>query len=176
MEKYSLQVANLVQQALHHPKNLATESELVEYANSALSAFLEADVDSTETLCSLELIRLCSNMGLPMEDDEEEGKDLLLDVESTVVIIYDLLYLTTLFYHTSAAFMKIDADDSGQISVEEWIIWWLKRVSCLPNPLKQQEAIARNTFKKFDTDDTGSLDTSELYELISSLGTRKMKR
>ena len=66
--------------------------------------------------------------------------------------------------------MKIDADDSGQISVEEWITWWLRRVSCLPNPLKQQEAIAKNTFKKFDTDDSGSLDTSELHSLIESLG------
>ena len=81
-----------------------------------------------------------------------------------------------LFCLPLTAFMKIDADDSGQISVEEWIGWWLKRVSCLPNPLKQQEALARNTFQKFDTDDTGSLDTSELYELISSLGTRKINR
>lgn len=70
----------------------------------------------------------------------------------------------------SSALMKIDADDSGQISVEEWITWWLRRVSCLPNPLKQQEAIAKNTFRKFDTDDSGSLDTSELHALISSLG------
>jgi hypothetical protein len=89
MEKYTLQLANLVKQALHHPKNLATESELVEYANSALSAFLEADVDFTETLSSPELIRLCSNMGLPVEDDEEEGKGLPLDVESTAVIVYE---------------------------------------------------------------------------------------
>lgn len=66
--------------------------------------------------------------------------------------------------------MKIDADDSGQISVEEWIIWWLRRVSCLPNPLKQQEAIAKNTFQKFDSDNSGSLDASELHALISSLG------
>ena len=66
--------------------------------------------------------------------------------------------------------MKIDADDSGQISMEEWISWWLKRVSCLPNPLKQQEAIAKNTFKKFDIDDSGTLEVSELQELITSLG------
>ena len=69
--------------------------------------------------------------------------------------------------------MKIDADDSGQISVEEWIIWWLRRVSCLPNPLKQQEAIAKNTFQKFDSDNSGSLDASELHALISSLGETK---
>ena len=67
--------------------------------------------------------------------------------------------------------MKIDADDSGEIGMEEWISWWLKRVSCLPNPLKQQEAIAKNTFRKFDTDNSGCLDSSELEELITSLGT-----
>ena len=72
---------------------------------------------------------------------------------------------------TSSALMKIDADDSGQISLEEWIGWWLKRVSCLPNPLKQQEAIAVNTFRKYDIDGSGSLDCSELDELIYSLGT-----
>jgi preprotein translocase subunit Sec63 len=70
--------------------------------------------------------------------------------------------------------MKIDADDSGQISVEEWITWWLRRVSCLPNPLKQQEAIAKNTFRKFDTDDSGSLNSYELHALIESLGERLM--
>ena len=71
---------------------------------------------------------------------------------------------------TSSALMKIDADDSGQISQEEWIGWWLKRVSSLPNPLKQQEAIAVNTFRKYDFDGSGSLDCSELNELIYSLG------
>ena len=91
MEKYSSKLTNLVEQALHHPKNLATESELVEYANSALSAFLEADADSTETLTSPELIRLCSNMGLPMEDDEEEGKKLSLNAESFLVTISNII-------------------------------------------------------------------------------------
>ena len=176
MEKHSSKLTKLVEQALHHPKNLATESELVEYANSALSAFLEADADSTETLTSPELIRLCSNMGLPMEDDEEEGEKLSMNAESFVIKIFNINQRLILFHITYAAFMKIDADDSGQISVEEWISWWLKRVSCLPNPLKQQEAIARNTFRKFDTDETGSLDTSELHELINSLGIWKIKR
>lgn len=76
--------------------------------------------------------------------------------------------------HTNlpTALMKIDADDSGQISMEEWITWWLRRVSCLPNPLKQQEAIAKNTFRKFDVDQSGSLDVYELRELISNLGER----
>lgn len=67
--------------------------------------------------------------------------------------------------------MKMDADDSGSISIEEWLAWWLKRVSCLPNPVKQQESIARNTFKKFDVDKSGTLEMSELNELLKSLGT-----
>lgn len=78
--------------------------------------------------------------------------------------------------HTNVptALMKIDADDSGQISMEEWITWWLRRVSCLPNPLKQQEAIAKNTFRKFDIDESGSLDVYELRELLSNLGKKRM--
>ena len=40
----------------------------------------------------------------------------------------------------------------------------------LPNPIKQQEAIARNTFKTFDTSGDGSLDTSELGTLLKKLG------
>ena len=83
MDKYSLQLTKLVEQALHHPKNLATESELLEYANSALTGFLEADADSTETLTTPELIKLCSNMGLPMEDDEEEGIHLSLNAHDS---------------------------------------------------------------------------------------------
>ena len=63
----------LVDHALHKPKNLATESELIEYANGAVLAFQRADVDSSESLTIPELKNLCSDMGLPMEDDEEEG-------------------------------------------------------------------------------------------------------
>jgi hypothetical protein len=74
MAQYSLEMRGLIDQALHNPKNLATESELTEQANSALSAFREADVDSSESLTIPELVSLCSHMGLPMEDDEEEGK------------------------------------------------------------------------------------------------------
>jgi hypothetical protein len=42
----------------------------------------------------------------------------------------------------------------------------------LPNPAKQQEAIARNTFKKFDKDGSGFLDLEELRALIDSLGAK----
>ena len=74
MAQYSLELHNLIDQALHNPKNLATESELTEQANCALAAFREADVDSSESLTIPELVSLCSHMGLPMESDEEEGE------------------------------------------------------------------------------------------------------
>lgn len=72
----SLSAANLkklVDHALHQPKNLATEQELNEHSNAALLAFQRADVDFSDSLTIPELRNLCSEMGLPMEDDEEEG-------------------------------------------------------------------------------------------------------
>ena len=75
MAQYSLELHNLIDQALHNPKNLASESELTEQANAALAAFRDADVDSSESLTIPELVSLCSHMGLPMEDDEEEGEN-----------------------------------------------------------------------------------------------------
>ena len=50
------------------------------------------------------------------------------------------------------------------------------RVGCLPNPAKQQEALARNTFKKFDTDGSGELDMNELRELFVALGATFSKK
>lgn len=40
----------------------------------------------------------------------------------------------------------------------------------MPNPLKQQEAIARNTFNKYDTDSSGCLDITELTLILNELG------
>ena len=68
------------------------------------------------------------------------------------------------------ALAKIDKDDSGCLDIEEWCLWWLGRVSSLPNPLKQQEAIAKNTFAKFDVDRSGTMDAKELGKLCSALG------
>ena len=65
---------------------------------------------------------------------------------------------------------KIDTDQSGSLSAEEWVLWWLKRVSVLPNPLRQQETIALNMFKKLDTDNSGYLDSNEFNNLLLSLG------
>ena len=70
----SADIQKLVENALHTPKNLATELELNEYANAAVFAFQRADVDFSDSLSIKELRILCSEMGLPMEDDEEEGK------------------------------------------------------------------------------------------------------
>lgn len=97
-------------------------------------------MDHNGTLTVDELCNLCNDMGLPMEVDEEE------------------------------AMFKMDTDGSGGLSIEEWCSWWLKRVSCLPNPAKQQEAMAQNTFNKFDADQSGSIDASELENIISALG------
>ena len=63
-----------IDKILHNPKNLSTESELKEHANSAIAAFRAADVDNSGSLSIPELVSLCSHMGLPMEDDEEEGE------------------------------------------------------------------------------------------------------
>jgi len=130
----------IVAKVLQSPKNLATEIELQEQAKVAITQFRENDIDGSETLSFQELKRLCDNMGLPMEQDEEE------------------------------ALAKIDKDGSNSLDLEEWLEWWLMRVSTLPNPLKQQEAIAINTFQKFDLDKSGFLDVSELSNLLSALG------
>lgn len=92
------------------------------------------------TLDIVEIQQLCRDMGLPMEKEEEE------------------------------VLMKMDADGSGLIEMSEWVQWWLKRISNSPNPAKQQEAIARNTFKKFDIDGGGTLDASEIHKLLCTLG------
>eukprot|EP01039_Chlorochromonas_danica_P011273 gene11273-12573_t len=129
-----------IDSVLQSPRNLASQEELLEQARVALKRFLEADVDSSGSLSFQELQRLCEAMGLPMEEEEEE------------------------------ALSKLDEDGNGSLDVQEWVLWWLRRVSALPNPLKQQEAIARNTFAKFDLDHSGYLNASELSDLLDLLG------
>ena len=51
----------------------------------------------------------------------------------------------------------MDNDGSGSLDEEEWITWWLRRASSQPNPAKQQEVIARNTFSKFDFDGSNTI-------------------
>jgi Ca2+-binding EF-hand superfamily protein len=129
-----------VSDVLNQTKNIATEIELREQSKVALNLFIEADIDGSESLSFEELKNLCDMAGLPMENSEED------------------------------ALIQMDKDDSGTLDIEEWVLWWLNRVSTLPNPVKQQEAIARNTFKKFDSDGSGCLDASELGGLTQSLG------
>lgn len=74
----TIDINNWVLQALHSSYNLASESELKEHANAALSAFNNADIDASKSLTIPELRNLCLEMGLPMENDEEEGCNSLL--------------------------------------------------------------------------------------------------
>jgi Ca2+-binding EF-hand superfamily protein len=85
-----------------------------------MKAFKDSDIDGSNELDYNEMKRLCEEMGLPMSNNEEEE------------------------------ILKMDKDGSNTLDLQEWLSFWLKRVSCLPNPAKQQEAIARNTFNKFD--------------------------
>lgn len=139
-QEFTEHIDSWVKSTLDHPKNLATEIELKEQGKVALKAFLDNDADESGALDFGELKNLCQNMGLPMEDDEEEQ------------------------------LRKLDKDDSGTLDIEEWTRWWLFRIATLPNPIKQQEAIARNTFKKLDADGSGNLDCSEFKKLTISLG------
>ena len=121
------------------PANLATENELLEQANIALKAFERAD-DGDNNLVFKELCVLMEDLGLPVEDDEEE------------------------------ALFEMDTDGSGGLSIKEWLVWWLRRVGQSPNPAKQMEALAINTFKKFDQDSSGSIDKVEMRKLVTTLG------
>jgi Ca2+-binding EF-hand superfamily protein len=125
------QLSEIVEELLQNPKNLATKSELNEQAKVAVKLFLDNDSDCNDVLTFDELKNICDFMGLPIEENEEK------------------------------ALKKIDTDNSGSLSIVEWISWWLKRISNFPNPLKQQESIALNTFRKFDRDNSGYLDAEE---------------
>ncbi len=49
--------------------------------------------------------------------------------------------------------------------------WWLHRISRGGGNLNlQQEVLARNTFNKFDSNKSGSIDVNELRELVETLG------
>eukprot|EP01035_Chromulina_nebulosa_P016321 gene16321-21632_t len=134
------QLSEIVEELLQNPKNLATKSELNEQAKVAVNLFLENDSDRNHVLTFDELKNICDFMGLPIEENEEK------------------------------ALKNIDTDHSGSLSIVEWVSWWLKRISNFPNPLKQQESIALNTFRKFDRDNSGYLDAEEFKSLLHALG------
>jgi len=130
-----------VKQQLFDRKNLSSEEELQQQALVIYKAFVVADNGDGE-LNFKELKRMCEDLGLPIEDSEEEDLG------------------------------KKDKDGTGTLDLDEVMCWWLQRVGCLPNPAKQQEALARNTFKKFDNDGSGSLDVVEMKKLFIALGAK----
>jgi len=130
----------IVEDALYDARNLASKSELELQVRSALKAFENSDVDGNGVVTLDELARLCDIMGLPIESDEQDR------------------------------LIQMDTDGSGSLDIDEWITWWVKRSSTLPNPAKQQEVIARNTYEKYDADGSGSIDIGELTKLLEDIG------
>mmetsp|Transcript_5040 Transcript_5040/g.5513 ORF Transcript_5040/g.5513 Transcript_5040/m.5513 type:complete len:688 (+) Transcript_5040:53-2116(+) len=139
-EEFNEKIDTWIKDILQNPRNLASETELHEQGSLALKYFKEYDLDHSNSLTFNELKLLCEHLGLPMERDEEE------------------------------ALLKLDQDGNGTLDLFEFISWWLKRISTLPNPMKQQEAIAKYTFSKYDEDHSGFLDHTELGNLIEALG------
>lgn len=135
-----MELAQYVEKQLGSSKNLATEAELLEQVRVAYNAFICADVSGCAELAFQELTRLCESLGLPMDKDEE-----------------DFL-------------VKMDTNGSGTLDLDEWLSWWLKRVGSSPNPAKQAESLARHTFKRFDADNSGMMDSKELRLLFAELG------
>lgn len=139
----SIDISNfsgIVEDALYDARNLASRAELELQVRSALKAFKNSDVDGNGVITLDELALLCDIMGLPIEADEQDR------------------------------LIQMDTDGSGTLDVNEWIAWWVKRSSTLPNPAKQQEVIARNTYEKYDEDGSGSIDISELTRLLEDIG------
>ena len=131
---------SIVRKVLESPLNLATEKELYEQAAAARLNFDESDRDRSGHLSTDEVERLCLLMGLKRTDEDDEF------------------------------FEKLDANQSGNLDLEEWLEFWLSKVSVSPNPAKQQEVIAAYTFKKFDSDGSNCLDSSELTRVFEQLG------
>lgn len=138
----SILMYELANEIFDSPKNLSSKDELYTAGRVAMKAFKDSDIDGSNELDFNEMKRLCEEMGLPMSGNEEEE------------------------------ILKMDKDGSNSLDLQEWLSWWLKRVSCLPNPAKQQEAIARNTFNKFDKDGSGLIDKTEFVLLLEALGAK----
>ena len=139
-------VEELLSKTLNSPINLSTELELREQVVCAINAFSAADVDRTGHLTVDELGELCDNMGMKIDKN----------IHNNFVAI--------------ASEGSLMGSGKSQVGLNEWLEWWLGRVSQQPNPSKQREIIARNTFQKFDRDGNGSLDVCELSSVLNSLG------
>lgn len=133
-------IDDAIAKALADPKNLSSESELRQQANAAFRAAKASDHDGNEIITTSEIEELTEKMGLPVG----EGAD-------------DII-------------VSMDDDGSGRLEIMEFVVWWIHRVSRLPGTDKQQEIIARNTFKNFDKDQSGTITSEELVDIVSSLG------
>jgi len=131
----------IIESLLIDPLNLSTEAELSAQETQCTMAFERSDRDGNGVLTFDEIFALCASMGLPLEEGEDE------------------------------MLRKMDKDGSGTLEKGEWVVWWLKRVSRMPNPEAQQEVIAAHTFNQFDIDDSGTISASEFKTLCSHLGT-----
>jgi Ca2+-binding EF-hand superfamily protein len=129
-----------IEKALADPKNLSSEKELNQQANAAFRAAKASDADGNEIITTSEIEELTEKLGLPMG----EGAD------DTI--------------------LSMDQDGSGRLEMMEFVLWWIRRVSRLPGTDKQQEIIAKNTFKNFDKDNSGTITSAELVDIVSSLG------
>ena len=134
------EIRKTIEEVLHSPHNLAMPAELQHQALAASRAFDASDQDKSGNLSLEEIGKLCEIMGLPVLEDEE------------------------------GFFDKLDTDNSGCLEKMEFINWWIKRVSKLPGSHGQQEVIARNTFKRFDKDKSGTMIMSEFKDLVEALG------
>jgi len=130
----------LIESILLDAGNLCTIDELRTQNKQCMRMFEDSDADGNGVLTFGEISRLCGLMGVPMRGDENE------------------------------MLRKMDSDDSGTLEKSEWRVWWLRRISRMPSPEKQQRVMAKHIFAKFDTDNSGSMDASEFHGLCNELG------
>src|SRR5690606_8881423 len=114
--------------------------ELNQQAHAAFRAAKACDRDGNDVVTVSEMIELCEKLGLPLEEGAED------------------------------AIISMDKDGSGMLELMEFVNWWIMRVSRLPGTHKQQEIIAKNTFKNFDVDNSGTITSNELKDLVAALG------
>jgi len=130
----------MVEKILLDPKNVSTPKELYQQANACLSALKSSDTNQDGIISNDEIGKLCELMGLPVTGAE--------DTEDSA----------------------LDLDDDGTLTHEEYMEWWLRRISRQPGLANQQRVLAKNTFGKFDVDGSGAIDCNEFSKLVVSLG------
>jgi Ca2+-binding EF-hand superfamily protein len=129
-----------IQVLLKDPNNIASESELQQQAIAAYRTAKSVDHDGNGIITVNEVEDLCERMALPIGDG---ANDVIL---------------------------TMDEDGSGKLQLTEFVLWWIRRVSRLPGTHKQQEVIAKNTFRRFDIDKSGTISISEFGDLTANLG------